>query len=768
MKRVRLTIVLATALVVGSLCATPAALAQGSPSQRVTVVLAPYLTWEDLTATSTPTLWRMASEGAMGGINARSRVRESGKPPSPVEGALSISSGAWAIPDFSAASAFNADESVEGSQTAAAVYRRVFGGSMDGARIGYLGLPSAVRLNETKATGAVLGTLGQAVRDASGLTAAIGNSDIGVTGGKVESVRPAGIVAMDEVGLVSYGDISSDLLTSSPDAPYGVMTDLGRLEQAYARVDVLAKAHRGPSLLVLDPGDSYRAERFSASVTPAVAASMRRQAFRTLDAAVAMAEKRRGADGVVMVVSGALYAEADGTPQGLGPIVVSGQGWRGYLTSSSTHRTGVVTTLDVTASVLDIMGIARPVQVLGDPMVAVLGPAAVGQRVEHLTRMSDAAVAIDGSKPVVIPTFIGLIVFVMGFSAVVMARGNLWRYQTQHAAVRLLEALLLLLLSVPLSCWLMFAVTPRPGYPGVAVASLLGTTFVVWAVSLAASRFWPVRLPVAVLCLLTVAVLVVDQLAGAPLSFVGYLGYSPLLAARFYGMGNEAAAILFGSAIVGVALLLDHLGRSRWGMLGRRYGIAALGLVVVGIAAAPFWGANVGVAVWGLVGFVLAWMLMNGKRIDWRFALGAAALVVVVVVGLSAVDLWGGGPQTHLGRSLSSAEQGGVSQLSAIVVRKAQTNARVFTHTDWSWVLVAALAFIGFVRFRPSTAYEDAMADSPCFASAIVVTLAGGVLAFFTEDSGIVIPAIIMLYTGVGLSWLMASRLIAEKKEPLS
>jgi hypothetical protein len=261
------------------------------------------------------------------------------------------------------------------------------------------------------------------------------------------------------------------------------------------------------------------------------------------------------------------------------------------------------------------------------------------------------------------------------------------------------------------------------------------------------------------MCLFTSLVMLADQLLGGRLSYQNFFGYSSLLAARFYGMGNEAAAMLVGSSVVGMALAFDQWPDSRFGSAARRYAIPVVGILVVGTAAAPFLGANVGVAVWGLVGFVLAWVLMNGYRVNWKTGLIALALIVAVVVTFSAIDLFGGGEQTHLGRALASAEQGGASQLWTIAVRKAQTNARVFTRTNWSWILVAVLALLAFARFRPKGDFAGFLADNPFFAHAITVTLATGIVAFFTEDSGIVIPSLIMLYTGVGLAWLMLARL---------
>jgi hypothetical protein len=108
----RMRRLLATAAFVAALAAAwlPTPFANAQPqTPRVVVVLAPYLTWEDVTPTSTPTLWTMAHEGAVGDINARSRTREVGEPASPLEGALTISAGSWAVRSVGAAAAYVQD-----------------------------------------------------------------------------------------------------------------------------------------------------------------------------------------------------------------------------------------------------------------------------------------------------------------------------------------------------------------------------------------------------------------------------------------------------------------------------------------------------------------------------------------------------------------------------------------------------------------------------------------------------------------------------------
>ena len=86
--------------------------AASPPARQVTIVLAPYLTWDDIIAHLDARLWRLAEKGALAGVNARSRVREPGQGATPLEGALAVSAGAWALPEWGAPAAYNATETV--------------------------------------------------------------------------------------------------------------------------------------------------------------------------------------------------------------------------------------------------------------------------------------------------------------------------------------------------------------------------------------------------------------------------------------------------------------------------------------------------------------------------------------------------------------------------------------------------------------------------------------------------------------------------------
>jgi hypothetical protein len=283
---------------------------------------------------------------------------------------------------------------------------------------------------------------------------------------------------------------------------------------------------------------------------------------------------------------------------------------------------------------------------------------------------------------------------------------------------------------------------------------------VIWIAAMLVGRGTPATVPLIAMTAVTAIVLMVDQWVGAPLSFIGLFGYSPLLGARYYGLGNEMSGLLLGCVLVAVALSLDTWRDRRWAWHVRTWGWPVIALVVLGTAAAPFWGANVGPVAWMTVGFLVGWLMLNGRKIwTWRNLLLVVVLVVVMLVGLTAVDLLGGsGSETHLGRAVAGTQTGGLASLWDIVARKAETNARVLGRTNWTWLLVVMLVQLGYMRWRPRGEFAAFLKEYPAFSAAIAAALFAGVAGYFTEDSGIIIPALLMIPVGVSALYLMLGR----------
>lgn len=753
--RVLVALLLTLVLSLSIVSSSSAAPATQPSAKTVILVLAPYLEWSDVSEATTPALWQLMQGGAVGNINVRSRVAETGQTSAnPLESALALSSGTWATPDYKALPALGASETIEGTLASEAFYR-YNGASLEGYAIGYFGLAATQRANTKASIDVTLGAVGGAIIEAGGATAAIGNSDCGYRTQAEEYERPAAVVAMDTLGRVKFGDVSSRLLTLDPRAPFGVRTNLEAFSEAFRAAHSALAAQAGPSLLVLDPGDSFRARRAEPDTSIQVSAQQHADSLATLDAVVGMAAQVADENTVVIVASQALASDAQGSLEGFGPIAVAGSGWSGYLTSSSTHRDGITTNLDLSATILSVLGIDQPVEVLGSPIYAKPSSASAERRADWLAALNDKAIAVDQVKPGLFRVYVALVIAVLLVAAIMIGRPHWLSTRAVTRWRRALKAAVLLCVAAPVSGWLMFLVVRYPSTNLQVALAFVSVLAALWAAAVVVDRVWGSRAAFIGLSLLTVAVLLLDQWAGAPLSFTSFFGYSPLLAARFYGIGNEAASMVVGASMVGFAFLLDEWRDRSWVRPLRTVGLAILGLAVIITAAAPFFGANVGVAIWGIVGFAVLWLSTNGFRFTWKLAGVIVVAVAAMIAALAAIDVLGGGEITHLGRLVASTQQGGIGEVVTIVVRKAQTNARIFGVTNWSWVLLGVLVLLAGLRIRPKSGLQETLAENPAFANAMTATLAAGFVGFFTEDSGIVIPALIMLYTGMALIWLM-------------
>ncbi|MDR1775387.1 MAG: hypothetical protein LBS17_02865 [Actinomycetes bacterium] len=772
-------------------------------THKVVLILAPFLRWEDITATDTPNLWQAAATGAIGDVNARSRVKEDDGRPSLAEGALAISAGAWPITNESAYPALQRGERF-GTNPVEESYRRVLSGDMDGYEIAYLGLPRTIQVNATNSFKVVPGTLGSAIEDAGGVTAAIGNSDLGYSTEAQRLLRPAAIAAMNEQGFVRYGQITEDILEKDTTSPFGVRTDRDAFNKAMKQVaEQLPDDNTTPALVVLDPGDGYRARTSATEVAADVALRTWHESLDTLDTIYGRACEIF--DDATIIVASQASRSWTLNREGFGPLFITTpaatgddtadrsdvQTPVGLVSSDSTHRRGLVTNVDLTATILTSMEVTVPVQVLGAQVYTEPDPSDIGNylqgtgygagdsygdqaaasRIDLLEKMNNTAISVEVLRPVVINVCVWTAVVVLAAGAVVITFADKrWSAFTTRGIKAVLYVLILGILCIPAASWLMFLIYRWPATPTQANIQFLIVQVVLWAAALLLWRLrrrFPgaadartahtraIRLPVILLSGVTTLTIVIDQLLGAPASFTSFFGYSPIAAFRFYGIGNEGAAVLFGAVIVCMMLMIDQWPDAAWTRHLRLWGVPIIGLGTVFVSAAPGLGANVGVAAWATVGFAVLWLLVNRWKINFWTIAAMFVAVCVVVFALILLDRYGTGAQTHLARSLDSATSGGLIELWQIVVRKAGINLRVFTQSSLTWVFAAVIAFLIYMRARPTGDFARVIAQNPYFGYGIAGTLTGGVVSYFTEDSGIVLPALMVLYMGAALVWLM-------------
>ncbi len=292
----------------------------------------------------------------------------------------------------------------------------------------------------------------------------------------------------------------------------------------------------------------------------------------------------------------------------------------------------------------------------------------------------------------------------------------------------------------PLGTFVLRAVpgAPRLGWGGVAL--LVAIDAAIAALAQRARRH-PLA-PLQMILGATIALLIADVGTGARLQMSSILGYSPHTAARFRGLGNTAFATLAASTVLFGAIHVRFARRRREAVIA----VALLFSLVVIVDGAPTLGSDVGgiltlVPVFGVVLVALA-----GRRVTWRVVLAALALGALAVGGATVVDLARApGERTHLGRLAGDVDTQGGSLLTTTIERKVSTNLRTLS-SPWTWAVGVITVYVLFVLWtqRGSRLFPSG--------SALRVgglgTLAAGMLGYATNDSGIVVTALVFVYLG--------------------
>ncbi|MGC8861770.1 MAG: hypothetical protein ACP5R5_03230, partial [Armatimonadota bacterium] len=551
--------------------------------------------------------------------------------------------------------------------------------------------------------------LGSALHAAGIHTAVVGNSTL-----PGEPHAEAATIAMDRAGLVDLGDVDSPTLTiPDPHSAYGIRSDPDRLMHLVDRV--LARSR----FVVVDFGDTYRADRYCEFCSEAMALRLRRSAVVRLDELIGRICTRLDFDKDALVLlspSPRRWSEIEN--ERLTPIVIRGPGFcGGMLTSPSTRRQGLVTICDVAPTMLSFFGLRPPADMIGRPMESVPHKDAV----EALLRLNleaslqaERQVAMRGSSVV------QSIVVALVTLAVICGGGRLRRAAAWTALTPV--AIPLAMLYVPALC----------------SAGLAGTVACIAALTsvLLAGPGLLLRSPMRAfmwLCGGIVFSVLVDLTRGAPLISRCVAGYSLVEGARYYGLGNELMGTLLGATIMGTGAAAVR-GFFKW------IGAAVFPLVFFFIGW-PRLGADAGGAAAAAPAMAVA--LLGGRgRGQGRQTIGLALLAGLVgLTALFVVDaLKGGGAQSHIGRMVELLISGRVFQALNVVQRKVMLNLTLLGTSLWSRLLalsVTGAALLYYhgrrrfgVNFLPQT--EKAAALGCCV---------GTLTAFAFNDSGVLAAA---------------------------
>ncbi|MCL4079127.1 hypothetical protein MX659_05950 [Coriobacteriia bacterium Es71-Z0120] len=434
-----------------------------------------------------------------------------------------------------------------------------------------------------------------------------------------------------------------------------------------------------------------------------------------------------------------VLSDPDGAEGGL--VVAAGPGiGRGLLASRSTHRAGLLAHEDVVTLVRSLAS-SETTRARAAVFVA-----PVDDAIEALAQREAYFEAARTAQPPLVIAF-GVIACLAVLALWALALLPLASASRGYWTVVSLRALLFAL-SLPSATLLARVLDMYPQSPPRLLTLVLGVAGVLWIAAMALMERRGPSAAIAATCVATAAVLAADQLLGAPLSPGTALAYAPLAGFRFYGIGNEGAAVFVGSWLAASALAHGLLPGRSW----KRVTLVS-GAVVVAVSSLPVLGANSVVAAWGtvVVGVFVTEALRGRVRGRDIAAVGVAAVAAMAFV-VAVERLTGAG--THVGAAAAQAEAGGgplpvvLDRLSAVIRSYAAHPASLAGFLAWALLFVAR-----FQAPRPFAGILDARRGVRAAATAALV---GGAVASLTEDSSVVVMVLLVLYAAVALAGVSA------------
>jgi hypothetical protein len=389
---------------------------------------------------------------------------------------------------------------------------------------------------------------------------------------------------------------------------------------------------------------------------------------------------------------------------------------RGALTTGTTRTDGLVSASDLGPTVMAWLGLRGPSQFTGQPIT--LG---VQRSLRWFGSFARRLVVIEGRRMTALLAF--LVAWVLVLTVAIAARRD------PRAGLRLGG---LAALWAPAFALLGAALEPSGA---VEIALIVGGAF---AAALASDRLvrWPrsASVPVAVLLVLCTVALV----GNGALIETSLIGSDPISGARFFGAGNELAALLPVALFAGLAAALPQRPAERRDTAIFIAGGAALTLIVA-------WGrlgANVGsiFTIGGGTAIAAALLAPGGPQ---RRHVGWATLAVVTALGLLALlDLATGGG-AHFTRQVLHAHSL-TSLYDTLRRRLSEAGSALLVGA----VLPAAAVCLAgaLVVFRERKRVLAPLGRANAWGAALAGGFGGAVLGSIANDSG---PRVLLVGCGM-------------------
>jgi len=538
--------------------------------------------------------------------------------------------------------------------------------------------------------------------------------------------RYAPLITMDQNGQ-SSGDVGKSVVTSDIARPFGIKTNYGYLYQC-----LINDLQAGISLIVVDLGDLYRLDQFKEQMSPSQYEIIRKIVIREQGQFLNQTLKVLNHRQQLLALAPMVSDQAIKDRQLLAPFWwYQPTGSEHYVSSGTTKRQGIISNIDVIPTVLSQLGVKNGLSDMTGREIK-----RIKTNISFEQRLDQIFTVYRQRSPILYSYVLWQVIILLLSIFVWIFRWSKVYFLLRMSLLSILILPILILLSSPLYF------LPSLGY----LFSLLITSLIL---SVIIKSVDSLRIFIIIGCVTWIGI-TLDVWLGSPFMKTSYLGYDPIIGARYYGMGNEYMGVYIGAALLFTSSWIQRRC-NRWTM-----GLTALicGITIY-LLLSPTLGTNAGGAIAALFATCFTFLKMNHIKLARK---GFWIFILFICIGLLLL-IWMNlivptDQQSHIGRAINTIRTGNYLSIYQLIQRKLAMNWKLIRVSSWSKVMATSLFVIGILFIRPRGTLKNFYAQFPYLFYGFYGIVIGAITALLVNDSGIVAASTMIIYVASPMLYL--------------
>lgn len=571
-----------------------------------------------------------------------------------------------------------------------------------------------------------MGYLGDTLSSNGKKIGILGNSDYYdmVTGQEIRN-RDFALMVMDSRGRIEEGNV--DFMNKKDQSfPFGISTDYDKLK------DETKKYYAKTDFLMINLGDTFRLDEYKVNLNSKTYARMKYRVYNKVSDYLEYVFKMAGKNDTIYIL-GSFPSKLDyANNRRLAPLVrfdMSESG-KGLLLSSTTRRAGVFANLDLGVDILNRFGLKNK-EMVGRQLTN----KTMDNRDDYMTKEYKKIVAISSIRMTIINIYVAVISVSWILGALALWQRDKLPKKHKKKILNFLKEMVKLGLIMPLA--FLSAPILRPGSQAQVTLSIVFMTVLLYILGSRIFKNDDLK-QVGFYSILMILLIVVDSVISTPLMQSNIMSYDPMIGARYYGIGNEYEGATIGSAILGIAILLEYKKIPKlW--------VAIFLFAVLITSAYPSMGANVGGAISESIAYIAFFLLICGVKIDFKKSVLVVAITALIVAVFATADIILG-MGSHLGNFVVQVFRNGPMEIVTVFARKIDMNIQLAQTTVWVNILLVGLLILGFTIFRPNRHFSYMKERYKIVYDGYLAIMVGCVVTLLVNDSGIIAAATDSIY----------------------